>query len=215
MAYAETRAANPGALGLTIGLNCLAVLALAAWNPSMFHIPTPPWITVPIPPIEPPPPQHPEDTKVRTKTSIDHPTKTVNTGAKAEDWKPIDIDPGTTVLGGDGGVGSGFGTGPIAEPPPPIHQPVKRGVTMTNSGELQPPYPPALQRAEVEGSVAVRVLVGTDGRPRDIVLLRSDDPGFFAAAKSWGMRHWRFKPATEDGTAVESWFTLNIRFTLN
>ncbi len=100
-------------------------------------------------------------------------------------------------------------------PPPRTRETVKRGVTMTTSpSEMQPPYPPPLQRAEVEGSVTVRVLVGGDGRPRDIVLVRTDDPQFFAAARNWGMRHWRFKPATEDGTAVESWFTLTVRFTM-
>ncbi|CAM3071430.1 hypothetical protein SPAN111604_02335 [Sphingomonas antarctica] len=213
MAYAEKRAANPGALGLTIGLNLAAVVAIAAWNPNITRIIIGSIPSYPIGP-QPLPPPSVEDPKPQTKPHIDHPKTAVPVAGPVEQWRPTDPDPRPLVFNTGGGE---TGTTIIPDPPqPPIRQVVKRGVAMaTSPGELQPPYPPALQRGEIQGSVTVRVLVGPDGRPRDIVLVRADDPGFFTAAKTWGLRHWRFKPASEDGSPVDSWYTLTVRFTIN
>ena len=209
MAYAEKRAANPGALGLTIGLNAAAVLALALWNPNIIRIISDPIRIFPIDPKVEPLPPPPEDPKPIPKQRIDQPDAKVVTGTTTETTVARDPDPGPTILIRDPGPG------PIIEPPPRVHNIVRRTPTMaTSAGELQPPYPPALQRAEVEGSVTVRIFVGSDGRPKDIVLIRADHPDFFAAAKSWGMRHWRFKPAAEDEKATEGWYTLTVKFTI-
>jgi protein TonB len=213
MAYAEKRAANPGALGLTIGLNAAAVIALAAWNPSIVRLFEDKLKVINIRPLDPPPPVETETVKPQTKHVIDTPERTVETKRASDDWRPepIDIKP----LAGGGDIGRGGGD--IIDPPkpPPVHNIVRRPPIMaTPAGDLQPPYPPSLQRQEVEGSVTVRILVGPDGRPRDIVLLRADNPGFFAAAKAWGMRHWRFKPAAEDETAIEGWYTLTVKFNI-
>lgn len=210
MAYADKRAANPGALGLTIGLNAAAVIALALWNPNIVTEITKTITTIEIDPVSDPPPP-PDDTKPQPKTKIDAVDPTIK-GISKEAVTWVDPGPGPAIIIKDPGPG------PIIDPPPPpppIHEAVKRPPALaTRPGDLQPPYPPALQRAEVEGSVTVRILVGTDGRPKDIVLVRADDPDFFAAAKAWGLRHWRFKPASEDGTATEAWYTLTVRFNL-
>ena len=79
---------------------------------------------------------------------------------------------------------------------------------------LQPPYPPALARAGIEGRVTVRVLVGTDGRVEDVQQVSADDPGFFEATSRQARLRWRFRPATRDGVAIESWRTMSVRFTL-
>lgn len=212
MAYAEKRAANPGALGLTIGLNAAAVLALALWNPNIikiFHDPIP---VFPIgPKVEPPPPPPPDDPKPQRRQQIDQPDPTVVTGTTSETTvvrdpfpqiKPVEPGPDPTTV--------------IPDPPQPtIHEIVKRPPMMaTAAGDLQPPYPPGLQRLGTEGSVTVRIAVGANGRPTDIVLVRADHPDFFAAAKSWGMRHWRFKPASEDEKAVDGWYTLTVKFNI-
>jgi protein TonB len=213
MAYAEKRAANPGALGLTIGLNAAAVLALAAWNPDIVRIVESQLKIIKIRPLDPPPPERTETIKRQTKQVIDTPERTIETKTIADDWRPEKIDIKPFVVGGGGGIDTG---GDTVEPPkPPIRSIVKTPPMMaTPAGDLQPPYPASLQRQEVEGSVTVRILVGPDGRPRDIVLLRADDPGFFAAAKAWGMRHWRFRPAAEDETAIEGWYTLTVKFNI-
>jgi protein TonB len=211
MAYADKRAANPGALGLTIGLNAAAVLALALWNPNIVKQITKTITTIEIDPVsDPPPPPPPDDTKPRPKTKIDAVDPTVK-GASKEVTTWVDPGSGPTIIIKDPGPD------PIIDPSPPpqIRDTVKRPPAMaTRPGDLQPPYPPALQRAEVEGSVTVRILIGIDGRPKDIVLVRADDADFFAAARTWGLRHWRFKPAEEDGTPVESWYTLTVKFNI-
>jgi periplasmic protein TonB len=212
MAYAEKRAANPGALGLTIGLNACAVLALAAWNPDIVRIVESQLKIIKIRPIDPPPPEQTDKVQPKTKQVIDTLERTVETKTAIDDWRPekIEIKPFTA---GGGGIVDG---GDIVEPPkPPVRSIVKTPPIMaTPANDLQPPYPPSLQRQGVEGSITVRILVGNDGRPKDIVLVRADDPGFFAAAKSWGMRHWRFKPAAEDDAAVEGWYTLTVKFNI-
>lgn len=209
MAYAEQRAANPGALGLTIGLNVAAVLALAAWNPNIFKLPPDPWKIIHVGPPAPLPP--PDDAKPQQKRPIDQPKPTITTAGTTETFVEPDTGPGP-IIGTD--PGPDLTKTVIPDPPlPTIRNIVRRAPSMTTAaGDLQPPYPSALQRQDIEGSVTVRILVGSDGRPKDIVLLRADDPGFFAAAKSWGMRHWRFKPAAEDEKAVEGWYTLTVKF---
>ena len=78
--------------------------------------------------------------------------------------------------------------------------------------EFQPPYPPQLLRTGVEGKAVVRVLVGTDGRVKQVAVISADDPLFADATERQALRRWRFKPATRDGVAVESWKQLTVRF---
>src|SRR5689334_339037 len=134
MAYAEKRAANPGALGLTIGLNAAAVIALAAWNPDIVHILTRTITTIDVPPVKPPPPEQVDTKQPQTKHVVDNPTKTVETKNTADDWRPevIDIKPFTA---GGGGIVEG---GEIVEPPkPPIRSIVKTPPMMaTPAGDL-------------------------------------------------------------------------------
>lgn len=79
---------------------------------------------------------------------------------------------------------------------------------------LQPDYPPALARNEIEGSATVRVLVGADGRVKQVEKIHATEDGFFDATRRQALAKWRFKPATEDGVAVESWREMTVRFEL-
>ncbi|KQX20865.1 MULTISPECIES: energy transducer TonB [unclassified Sphingomonas] len=79
---------------------------------------------------------------------------------------------------------------------------------------FQPDYPSELVRAELEGTATVRVLIGTDGRVKAVELVSATHPGFFDATKRQALRYWRFRPATRDGIATESWRTMTVRFTL-
>ncbi len=80
------------------------------------------------------------------------------------------------------------------------------------AGALQPTYPPGLIRQEIEGIAVVRVLVGSDGRVKDVTLIRTDHPDFFAATQRQALGKWRFFPATRDGAAIESWREMTVRF---
>ena len=86
---------------------------------------------------------------------------------------------------------------------------------LDSSSELQPPYPAAEERAEVEGSVVIRILIGTDGRVKAVEKVRATSDAFFRATERQALRHWRFKPATVDGRPVESRQTMTVRFQLN
>lgn len=80
------------------------------------------------------------------------------------------------------------------------------------AGAFQPPYPPQLLRIGVEGKVVVKVLIGIDGRVKQLVVLSADDRLFADATERQATRRWRFKPATRDGVPVESWKQLTVRF---
>lgn len=83
------------------------------------------------------------------------------------------------------------------------------------SKQFQPPYPSGLLRMGEEGMITVRVLVGTNGRAKQIELIDSPHDGFWTATKRHALKKWRFEPATKDGVRFESWITLKVRFQIN
>ncbi|MEH6792150.1 energy transducer TonB [Parasphingorhabdus sp.] len=83
------------------------------------------------------------------------------------------------------------------------------------AAQFQPAYPTGQLRREAEGVVSVRVLVGSDGRVKQIELIDSPHEDFWLATRKQALRSWRFEPATRDGTPVESWLTLKVRFEIN
>ena len=96
----------------------------------------------------------------------------------------------------------------------PVRVPVRAGAVMISGAAAQPPYPRSLQAEGVEGVAVVRVLVGVDGRVRAVELVRADDPLFYDATREQALRKWRFRPATEDGRAVEGWREMTVRFVM-
>jgi len=98
---------------------------------------------------------------------------------------------------------------------PPAKSPVRIAARIDSGSALQPPYPSVEERNEVEGSVTVRVLIGTDGRVKSVEKVRAANEAFFRATERQALRHWRFKPATLDGKPVESSQTMTVHFQLN
>lgn len=80
----------------------------------------------------------------------------------------------------------------------------------------QPPYPPEARELGIEGVVRLQVLIGIDGSPRAVKVVRpSGRSDFDSASVSTVQREWRFRPArTAAGTPVESTIVVEIRFTL-
>ncbi|WP_238147137.1 energy transducer TonB [Rhizorhabdus dicambivorans] len=109
---------------------------------------------------------------------------------------------------------------PRTEPLPPaipaIPDPVFITATIDPAAmpRFQPDYPPELIRADIEGTATVRVLIGVDGRVKSVELVSAAHPGFFEATRRQALRYWKFKPATRDGIAVESWRTMTVRFNI-
>lgn len=79
---------------------------------------------------------------------------------------------------------------------------------------VEPEYPPQCRRLGIEGTVRVKVLVGSDGRPRDVTLDRSSGEPRLDQAALDAVRRWRFEPARRDGQAVQARLVVPIRFEL-
>lgn len=159
-------------------------------------------------PIEPPPPSERQDLQRPAPKPMPTPSTPLLprtptdfvTPLPARDPPPI---PGSNDLGG----------GAVVDPPKPSVF-VGPQIDQRYARELQPPYPPGKIRAEEEGVVVVRVLIGADGRVKRVEKIAGDD-AFFRATAAQASKRWRFKPATRDGVAVEGWRTMTVRFELD
>ncbi|WP_430541422.1 energy transducer TonB [Xanthomonas euvesicatoria] len=90
------------------------------------------------------------------------------------------------------------------------------------AGQLQylsspaPSYPAAALRAGQQGTVVLRVLVGTDGRPAEVSVQTSSGHRVLdLAARSQVLRSWRFQPAMQNGQAVQAYGLVPVSFSLN
>ncbi|HEU0045437.1 energy transducer TonB [Sphingomonas sp.] len=172
-----------------------------------------PLITYTVPP--PPPPPVPEvKPKVEVKTApqrVDQPITTVPT--KVEEPFMVQPDPGPPVTLGTGdGLGSGAGTVMVEPPKPAPAVLTEAGVDPRYLRDFQPVYPAEERRAGNEGVVTVRVLIGVDGRVREVQRVASPSEAFWRVTEQRALGKWRFKPATRDGVPYESWRTMTVRF---
>jgi protein TonB len=87
----------------------------------------------------------------------------------------------------------------VETPPVPIYAPL-------------PVYPDFAREAGIEGRVIVRVLVGTDGLPKQVVAV-SGPKLLFAAAED-GVRRWRFNPGMSAGEPLQVSVEVPVVFTL-
>jgi periplasmic protein TonB len=103
----------------------------------------------------------------------------------------------------------------IIEPPQPlIAEPVFKAAKLNPryASALQPEYPPGMIRQEKEGAVTIKILIGTDGRVKQVDPVRFEEDAFLIATRRQALSSWRFLPATKDGEPVESWKEMTVRF---
>lgn len=107
-------------------------------------------------------------------------------------------------------------TGPVVEPAPvptPALPPLVAASTDARyARDFQPDYPAGELRAQRDGQVTVRVLIGTDGRVKAVEQVSATSPAFFEATRRQALAKWRFKPATRGGVPEESWKRMSVRF---
>lgn len=160
-------------------------------------------------PIEPPPPPQrqtlPQQPAPKSFVTPSKPLPPAEPDRFTTNFPPRDPPP---VHGS-----SDFGSGTVVDPPRPSVF-VGPQIDSRYAAALQPPYPPGKIRAEEEGVVVVRVLIGADGRVKRVEKIEGDD-AFFRATAAQATKRWRFKPATRDGVAVEGWRTMTVRFELD
>jgi protein TonB len=78
---------------------------------------------------------------------------------------------------------------------------------------VEPAYSPLAKETGVEGSVEVKAIIGKDGVPRALGVIRGD-PRLSESALN-AVRKWRYQPAVSDGNAVEAPVTITIQFRLH
>jgi len=82
------------------------------------------------------------------------------------------------------------------------------------AGNPLPEYPRSALRAGAEGGVVLSIVVGSDGTPTDVQVVRrtgTRDRAFDRAAIE-AARQWRFEPAVRDGETVPATVQLPIEF---
>lgn len=78
--------------------------------------------------------------------------------------------------------------------------------------KILPAYPDSARRAQVEGKVFARVLVGRKGRVEHID--RIEGPQVFQRAVAQAAKAWEFAPAVQNDRAVPVWVSLPFVFEL-
>jgi len=78
-----------------------------------------------------------------------------------------------------------------------------------------PVYPERAKQRSIEGRVLASVLVGTDGRVKNLAILESAPAGVFDAAVEAALKNWIFEPAKYKGQPVQTWVNIPFPFRLN
>ncbi|WP_419809352.1 energy transducer TonB [Sphingomonas sp.] len=163
-------------------------------------------------PTKPPPPDPQPKTEPlvhQQPTRIDPPLPIIET-PPVTDFRvtplvPVPIPGPGVIEGPDSGV--------VIDPPRPP-QPVLVAARPDARVDFQPTYPAEERRAGNEGVVTLRVLIGVDGRVRQVERVAAASEAFWRVTQDRALSKWRFSPATRDGVPYEVWRTMTVRFRL-
>ncbi len=111
--------------------------------------------------------------------------------------------------GDGGGIGAGTGGGTGGGP----YQPGSGIEPPTLVREVRANYTAEARRQAIEGEVVLEVVVGRDGRVRNVRVTRGLGAGLDQKAVE-AVREWRFTPARRAGSAVDVVVTVSVEFTL-
>ena len=213
--YAARPGFRPGSLMLALGMTALPVVGLvlslgvrqAIIDDHPFRVES---IAAPKPPPEPQPQPQARHDDARPVDHVVVPQQT------------IDIVPTNPVIGTaeitpppQPSIPGTAEVGTIRATPAPDSVLVAAMIDPRYADAIQPPYPPAEVRAGNEGRVVLRVLIGSDGRVKQVERVSATSDAFFAAAEHQALTRWRFRPATRDGVPVEQWKQMSLRFVLS
>jgi len=209
--HAGARGIRPVSLGASLLINGAVLLALVYAAPKVIPHHEPPLKVEfdPIPPPPPPEPQpqpHPRSAQPAPQPAVPTPKVVLPTPPTFELPRTLTPDPGPIL---------GLGNEPAVTPSPsPLPALVGASVDPRYAGDFQPAYPPSERRAGREGRVVVRVLIGVDGRVKQVEKVSATSDAFFAATRDRALAKWRFTPATRGDVPVEQWKTMNVSFVL-
>jgi protein TonB len=77
----------------------------------------------------------------------------------------------------------------------------------------EPEYSEEARKVKHQGVVLIQMVVGADGRPRDMRVVRPLGMGLDEKALE-AVKTWRFEPAKKDGQNVAVLVTAEVQFTL-
>jgi periplasmic protein TonB len=133
-------------------------------------------------------------------------------------WVPAALDQkavfsdGKFVREGTGGaIDQGSDVFRPGDTEPPDFVPVEKDPVIVQ--QSLPAYPELARRAELEGTVVVKMWVTREGRVRKAVVLKSDAELFNQPAIDAAMQ-WVFTPALQHDKPVDVWVTQPFRFRL-
>jgi protein TonB len=216
--YTTRHGLNPGGIAFSLGACGVLLFGLSLTAPHFTRAIDPILLVDPIAADPPPPPPKPEpkpeskivDARLPTpaREPVDHTKIVVPTAPGDPIATHIDPPPLPPIIAGNGDGGM------IIVPPhvPLIAQP---RLDSRYIDGFQPNYPSDERLAGREGRVVVRVLIGTDGRVKQVEQVSAASSAFFEATRKRALEKWRFKPGTRDGVAIEAWQTMSVRFVLN
>jgi len=210
---------NPASLGIAVLVNAAAVAALLLAQPSIttvLHKPDLKTFTVPperVPDPVPPPPQ--PSAKPLPRQSIDttvSPLPNPNSDFTVIPQPPTPAAPPSQPEG----TGSEPAISSLPADPPPVVAPVLTAPSVDPrfAADLQPVYPPEERRAGRDGRVVLRMLIGIDGRVKQVERVSATSDAFFRVTRDRALARWRFKPATRDGIPIEGWRQMALSFVL-
>lgn len=218
--FFEQKRTSPTSLIIVVALHGAAVtaLALAKIETPNFLRPAPiETYDVPINPDPPPiPPERVKDRAEPQKSEITMPVPEIRTPATSDFRVPVTEPTQTVVVDPYPGEAEKPRAQPLPPPPPPMPLPdsIRVEAKLRPGIELLPPYPASEERAEAEGSVTIRLLIGPEGRVKTAEKVAAASEAFWRATERHALRAWRFTPATVDGKPVESRKVMTVRFEL-
>ena len=213
--YAKQKKLDPASFGLSALLVGGIMAGMIFSAPNIGKVLKDPRLIIrnieltPEPPLDPPPPpKTPEVAKVDPLTRVT-PTDTV---VKIDTQPVFRVD--TPPLNSDFTEGTTSGTGGEILTVP-VKPPVVVGPGINARFNYQPDYPTDERRLGREGRVVVRVLVGTDGRVKQVEKVSAASDSFFEATRRRALEKWRLTPGTRDGVPIEAWRTMAVSFVMN
>lgn len=212
--FLEQKRRSPAGLAVAIGLHGAALAALIAFGTTTFLPPDRSGIQIitirpdpPVPPPDQPPPPQPRDAQTprqEDRLTVTHTENPPVGPLTSEETPPRPYQEPTAP------------PGPVryVEATPVVPPPVRRAATVDPNyrDALQPPYPRDMETAGRNGSVRVRITIGTDGRVSAIEQLSATDASFWRVTERQARSRWRFRPATEDGRPIVSTMVMTVTF---
>lgn len=162
----------------------------------------------PIPPPDEIKPLPKTQSDLKPKETLFTPAREVETAQHSDNTAATTTEIPTTPFDG---TGTSLGSGEILTKPVPVI--VAPGVNPRFN--YQPDYPANERRLGHEGRVVVRVLVGTDGRVKEVEKISAASDAFFEATRRRALEKWRLTPGTKDGVPIEAWRQMSVSFVMN